>query len=57
MGYTNINILNLKMEESNWEDNAGTILHEILHALGYSKWMFKHFLDKNGKKRGEDVIK
>lgn len=33
------------------------IIHELMHAMGFSSNMVKYFLDDNGMPRGDNVIK
>lgn len=57
MGISFFNTAVMKMGMANFQDNVETAIHEFLHAFGFSKSMYHHFLDENGKPRGSEVLK
>lgn len=57
MGYSFFNTAVMKMEMNNFQSNVETAIHEFLHAFGFSRFMYNHFLDEKGIPRGKDVLK
>ena len=57
MGISFFNTAVMRLNMHNFQDNVETAIHEFLHAFGFSSSMYKHFLDEDGKPRGDEVIK
>jgi len=52
----NFNLARVKTDISEFEGNADTTMHEIIHILGFSRSLFKYFIDENGNVRGESNV-
>lgn len=57
MGYSYYNTKNMNLVMDEFQENVETAIHEFLHAFGFSGSMAQHFLDENGRPRGDSVIK
>lgn len=45
------------MEDSKFENNIDTTVHELIHVLGMSKALYKYFLDPETGNQRPDVVK
>ena len=40
----------------NWYSFIEEIQHEMMHALGFTSWMFRSYVDENGKVMGAEKV-
>ena len=52
MGQININIGHMETTPKKYNDFTMTVLHEVLHVLGFSPNLYEHFTDEKGYNRG-----